>query len=269
MNESSPHLKSGFSKAYVVSLMAAFLLLIISLSGVFFPQAVYPTGELRRSFLSNDVVNLFIGLPVLLGALWLAHKGKLMGFLYWLGAFLYIGYNAIAYIAALPLGLVFFANLVLLILSLYTLFRLLFSLDAKAVKERLEGKVPERFAGGVLMGLGALFFVRGVVQLAQASSFTPELAVVIADLLVTPLWMAGGFLLWRKRPLGYASGGGLLFQASMLFVALLVFFLVQPSISGVTFKAEDFVVIFVMGLVCFIPFGLFLRGVVRSGGKSL
>ncbi len=69
--------------------------------------------------------------------------------------------------------------------------------------------------------------------------------------------------LWRRRTLGYVAGTGLLFQASMLFVALLVFFILQPFIAGVPFPAEDFVVILAMGLVYFIPFGLFVRGIVK------
>jgi len=71
----------------------------------------------------------------------------------------------------------------------------------------------------------------------------------------------GGAALWRRRALGYVAGAGLLFQASMLFVALLVFFILQPFVAGVPFPAEDFVVIFVMGLICFVPCGLFVRGV--------
>jgi hypothetical protein len=74
-------------------------------------------------------------------------------------------------------------------------------------------------------------------------------------------------LLWRRQAFGYVIGAGLLFQASMLFIGLLVLFVLQPFLAEVPFRLEDFVVISVMGLICFVPFGLFVRGVL-SKGKS-
>jgi hypothetical protein len=139
---------------------------------------------------------------------------------------------------------------------------LLKSIDGAAVQARLQGCVAERFGAGVLMGFGVLFFLRAVAEFFDGAAGMPEFGVLVADGLITPFWILGGLYLWRKQPLGYVAGTGLLFQASMLFVALLVFFILQPFVAGVPFPVEDFVVIFVMGSVCFIPFGLFVRGIV-------
>lgn len=70
----------------------------------------------------------------------------------------------------------------------------------------------------------------------------PEPGVLVADLLTTPAWVVGGLLLWRRQAFGYVSGAGLLFQASMLFAGLLVFFILQPFVADVSFPVEDFVV---------------------------
>jgi hypothetical protein len=91
-----------------------------------------------------------------------------------------------------------------------------------------------------------------------------EVAVNIADFLITPAWIVGGILLWRRRELGYVTGLGLLFQGSMLFIALIVFLLLQPLLTPASFAVADVIVISVMGLVCFIPFVLFLRGVMAK-----
>jgi hypothetical protein len=71
-------------------------------------------------------------------------------------------------------------------------------------------------------------------------------------------------MLWQRRAFGYAAGPALLFQASMLFAGLLAFFALQPFIAGVPFPALDFLVILAMGIICFIPFGLYLRGMTNS-----
>jgi len=220
----------------------------LSLAGIFFQNSIYPSEVLRRSFVSNDVVNLLIGLPVLLGSLWLAGRGKLIGLLCWPGALFYITYNYIAYAAAMPLTLPFVFYLALTILSVFTLGGLLSGLDAIAIGERLRGKVPERLAGGVLVGFGALFFLRSAGQIftafaSQAALSAPELGTLFADLLTCPVWILGGMLLWRRQAFGYVSGAGLLFQASMLFIGLLAFFILQPFLSAAPFAIADFMMI--------------------------
>lgn len=254
-----------FTRDYGLSILVAGLMTAASAAGLLLQSRIYPTEALHRSFVSNDVVNLSIGLPLLLASLALARRGRLMGLLFWPGALFYITYNYLAYAVAMPFGWLTLLYLALVALSVYGIIRLVTGIDGAAVQQRLAGKVPERFAGGVLVGLGALFFLRAVGQIASALSggqplSGPELGVLVADLLTTPVWVVGGVQLWRRRALGYVSGAGLLFQASMLFVGLLVFFILQPFLTAAPFPMEDFVVIFGMGLVCFIPFGLFVRG---------
>jgi hypothetical protein len=266
MNDTSLPTRQNLHLAYLLSLAAALLMAAASLAGLFFQTALYPTQALRQSFVSNDVVNLLIGLPILLGSLALARRGRLAGLLFWPGALFYVTYNYLTYAIAMPFTWPCAVYLALVALSLYALVGLLTSLDFPAIKDRLAGAVHERIAGGVLAGLGLLFFVWRCALLAQALAgqaalVGPELAVVVADLLVMPAWVVGGVLLWRRRAFGYAVGAGLLFQGSMLFIGLLVFFVLQPYLASVPFPAADFVVICVMGLVCFVPFGLFWRGI--------
>jgi hypothetical protein len=146
-------------------------------------------------------------------------------------------------------------------------------MDSAAIRQRLSSAVPARFAGGVLAGMGLLFFLRSIGQVfgaltSQAMLARPDLGVLVADLLATPVWVVGGVSLWQKQAFGYVIGTGLLFQASMLFVGLLVFFILQPFLATIPFPLGNFVVILVMGLVCFIPFALFVRGVVLAGNND-
>jgi hypothetical protein len=247
---------------FALSLLAAALVAALSLAGLLFQGAAYPTEALRRSFVPNDLVNLIVGLPVLLGSLAQAWRGRLAGLLFWPGALLFVAYNAIAYTLSLPIGPLAGIYAGLVILSVFTLARLLVSLDAAQIRQRLQAAVPARFAAGVLISFGVLFFLRQVASLGSLGG--PELGTAMADLLVTPVWVIGGILLWHKRAFGYVMGTGLLFQASMLFVGLLGFFVLQPQLEGTPFRAADFTVILVMGLVCFVPFGLFVRAMMQG-----
>jgi hypothetical protein len=264
------HIKGNLSSIHASSILVAILMTIASIAGLVSRGTIYPTEELVQSFVPNDVVNLLIGLPILLGSMHLAWRGKLIGLLCWTGALFFIFYNYTAYVFAMPLNWAFPMHLILMMLSAYTLVALVAHIDGKAVQQRLDGSVPERLAGGILAGLGILFLLRVIGVLVGAlTSGTPlaetELAVNIADFLTTPAWVIGGILLWKRKAFGYVIGLGLLFQGSMLFVALIIFLLLQPILTNAPFAIADVIVIFVMGLICFIPFGFFVRGVISNG----
>jgi hypothetical protein len=253
----------------VIPLIVAVWMFILSLAGLSFPSTFYPTQELQRAFVSNDVVNLLLGLPALLVTRHLSWRGKLIGSLFLPGVLLYVTYNYIAYLIAAWLTALSPFYVALAGLSMYGVFQNISGVDRQKIQQRLRGAVPERFAGGVLMAFGLLFFFRGVGQVYatfanSTSFFTPEMSVVYADLLTTPLWILGGWALWRRYALGYVAGAGLLFQASLLFVGLLTFFILQPFLLGAAFPTADFAVIFAMGLLFFIPLGLFVRGVLST-----
>jgi len=267
-------LRCNLTLAYAISLVIAALMAIASVAGLLYQTIIYPTDELLQSFVPNDVVNLFIGLPILLGSMWLARRGKLIGLLFWPGALLYVFYTYIVYVLSMPLNVAFLLHLTLVTLSAYTTIGLVASIDGKAVQHRLTGAVPERAGGGVLAGFGVLFFLRVIGVLVNALlSQTPvaavELALHVTDFLIAPALVIGGVLLWRREALGYVTGLGLLFQASMLFIGLIFILLIGPFITEAQFVLIDVLVVSVMGMVCFIPFALFVRGVAsRDDGRT-
>lgn len=243
----------------VVALLAA-----LSLAGILFPALLYPTADLRNSSIPTDVVNLVIGLPSLLVAMALARRGRLPGLLFWPGMLLFVAYHAIAFAAGVPFTIQFYFYVILAGLSLYTLVRLLACLDVPAIGQRLQSRVFEQINGGALIGLGLLFAGLVAQIMANPASAPSEMATGVADLTIIPHLLAGGILLWRRQAWGYVLGAGLLFLISMLFVGLLVFFILQPFVAGVPFALDDFVAIAVMSIFCFIPFGLFVRGILSS-----
>jgi hypothetical protein len=243
-----------------------------SVIGLLFGSVIYPTDDLRQAFVPTDIANLLVGLPILLGSMGLARRGKLVGLLLWPGTLLFVLYIYLVYLFALPLTAMFLVHLMLVTLSVYTLIGLVASIEGETVERRLAGSVPERVSGGILAGLGLLFGLRVVAVVVGALvTETPvprvELAPLISDLLIAPALVVGGALLWRRKELGYVVGLGLLFQASMLFVGLILLLLVQPFLTAVPFALVDVAVIAVLGLICFVPFALFVRGV-ASGPRS-
>jgi len=264
------HTKGNLSLAYTSSIIIAILMTIASFAGYQYRTIIYPTDELVQSFVPNDVVNLFIGLPILLGSMWLAWRSQLIGRLFWMGALFFVFYNYTGYIFAIPLSWAFLLHLSLVVLSAYTFISLILNIEGEIVHQKLNGAVSEKFAGGVLAGLGLLLMLRVIGVLAGAilngvELPKTEIAVNIADFFITPAWIISGIQLWRRQPFGYVTGLGFLFQGSMLFIALIVFLLLQPVLTNAPLATIDIVVVLIMGLICFIPFGIFVRGVISNG----
>ena len=95
------------------------------------------------------------------------------------------------------------------------------------------------------------------------------LAPFVGDVIaLLPTWLLGGILLWRRRPLGYVSGAGLLLLGTLLFAGL-GFVMLFGALSGTS--EVDWVgagMMLAMGLLCFVPFALFLRGAVLQHGPN-
>jgi len=265
--------RGNLAPAYVASLAIAILMAIASVAGLLYPTIIYPTRDLLRAFLSNDVVNLLVGVPILLASMWLARRRVLVGLLCWPGALFYVLYNYLVPLFCMPLNVAFLLDLALVMLSVYTIIGLVASIDGTVVRQRLIGAVPEKAGGAVLAGLGILFFVRVTAAMINALlKRTPvgaaEAALNVGDFLITPAWMIGGVLLWRRQALGYSTGLGLLFQASMLFIGLIVYMILEPFTTGARLVLGNVLVVSGMGLVFFLPFGLFLRGVAMKRRPS-
>ena len=254
---------------YLFSLLIGLLTAAASLMGIFAPNDIYPTQEIAQSFVANDVVNLFIGLPILLLSMWLAWRGRLLGLLFWPGALFYGLYNYTAYLFGVSFSGLFALYLVIVTLSVYTIIGLVAAIEGTAVKGQLDGRVPVRFGGGVLAVMGFAFSVRTLFILVnQTAASTVDQAVASADFILGVASIIGGIMLWRRRPLGFVGGTGLLFYSSMLFVGVIAFLLLQPVLHDTPLPVDDIIVLLVMGLVTFLPFGFFVRGVIQAQNAS-
>ena len=64
--------------------------------------------------------------------------------------------------------------------------------------------------------------------------------------------------------MGYVAGVDLLLLGSLLFIGLIPVIVFTALYTASPIDVGGIVEMLVMGLVCFIPFGLYVRGIVRS-----
>jgi hypothetical protein len=260
--------------AYALSLVVALVMTVVSVVGLLYQTVIYPTDELLLSFAPSDAFSLVVGLPILLGSMWLARRGKLIGLLCWPGALFYVLYVYVPYVIGVPFNVLFLPYLVLVALSAYMLIGLVASINGEVVRQRLTGVVPARTSGGILTGLAILIIVRQIAVIvtaltSQAPVDTLELPSWIADFTVAvPVLLVGGILLWRRKALGYVAGAGLLLGYGVLAVSLIPFMVLQTRYTASPIDVAGIVVVLVMAALCFIPFAFFVRGAASDRSSS-
>ncbi|MEJ2240585.1 MAG: hypothetical protein P8Y18_00350 [Candidatus Bathyarchaeota archaeon] len=273
-NEEKLPIKGNLKVVYILSVLIACIFVFTSVYGILLGSTIYPTEELFNNFISNDFVNLLIGLPIILVSIVFTLRCKLVGLLFLPGSLLFIIYNYLIYILAIPLNWVIPFYLILIISSLYAIIKLFTSINGEKIQKLLKGAVHERISGTILIGLGLLFMIQAasaIIELIinQIQIIGIELAVHISDFAISPFLIIGGTLLLRRKTFGYVSGLGLLFQASMLFIGLIVFLIIEPLLTTTPFPIVDIIVVSIMGLISFIPLTLFILGVNEKDNSSI
>ena len=244
-------------------------MIVASTAGIMYRTVMYPTEKLSVGLVSTDFLNLVVGLPILLVSMWLTRRGKLAGLLCWPGALFYVLYIYTSYLAV-PMSLLLIPHIILIVLSAYSIAAIVASIDSAAVRQRLDSAIPARSTGCILISIGVLVFAYQIVKIvAGLISQTPpdsmELVQWIDDLVVgSPALLIGGYLLLRRRALGYVAGAGLLLMCSMLFIGVIPAMVFQALAADTPIDVIGILVVFFSSMICFIPFVLFLRGVAKT-----
>ena len=154
-------LKRDLTLAYRTSLLIALLMVVVSVGGLAWGStslygvdqnralgvSASTAGVLVPGFLVQDVFNLAVGLPILVGVLWLARRGSLIGLLLWPGALFYLAYTYVHYLVGAPFSALFLGYVAVVALSAYTTIGLVASIDCDTVRQRLSGAVRPRLVG--------------------------------------------------------------------------------------------------------------------------
>jgi hypothetical protein len=226
--------------AYLASILVAIVMTVVSVAALLDWRLVYPGIETKMLplFVGQDALNLIIALPTLLGSMWLARRGTLIGLLLWPGALFYVAYDYGFYVLGAPYTALFVPYIALMTLSMYAAIAVIVGIDGDMVRERLTGSVPARLAGGFLVGLALLFMTLWTaLNLSAAASGTPVdpvlKVVTTLDLsLQLPALFVGGLLLWRRTALGYVVACGLLLQAAAYLAGLSAITLLQEALMA-------------------------------------
>ena len=262
-------LKRSLSREYAISIIVMAIILLASTAGIMYRNVMYPIEKLSVGYVATDLLNIVVGLPILLVSMWLTQRGKLTGLLCWPGALFYVLYVYTSYLA-LPMSLLLVPHIILIALSAYTLVAIVVSIDCEAVRQRLDGAIPAKTTGSILASIGVLIVAYQTVKIVGAViNQTPldsmERVQWIYEMVVGgPALIVGGYLLMRRKALGYVAGAGLLLMCSVLFIGVIPAMVFQALAADTPIDAIGILVVLFAGMLCFVPFALYLRGVAKT-----
>ena len=212
-------------------------------------------------------------LPILLGSMWLARRGSLIGLLLWPGALwpgalFYALYAYVPYLVGAPFSVLFFVYAGLVTLSAFTIIGILASIDAEEVRRRLAG-AQARGVGAALVVISLAAYAgltaAAVGALGDPAREAATRPLAVADwALGTPVLLLGGALLWRRAPLGYVAAPGLLLVSGLGGIVFALAAVIDNVLSRPQTELAVIAVHLVISAVSFALLAWFVRGATRE-----
>jgi hypothetical protein len=191
------------------------LMSVASLAGLLWDGLYRDAEWARAAWFGNDLVTLFVAVPLLAVSLVLARRGSLRGELVWYAMLGYAVYNYAYYIFGARMNELFPLYVLLFVLPIVALILALGRLDAEVVAAEFSPRTSVRWISGYMAFTGVGLAVAWTAQWAQwvfagvEPSIGEEAFTLIAALdlsLMVPFFLIGAVLLWRRRPWGYVLG---------------------------------------------------------------
>lgn len=215
----------------IIYLSAPLVLLtvLVSYAGIFIGSTyAKETLSYAAQGIGQDIINLFLVVPILIVATYFAWKKNKTGLFIWSGTVFYLAYSYAIYSFGLHFNQLFLAYCLILGLSFYSLIYYIITFKNENVSAWFAGKVSTQTTGIFLIVIAVLFYFVWLSEIipAMITNLTPK-SVTESGLLVNPvhvldlafclpaLILTGIALIW-KRNIGY-----LLAPTMMIFCILM------------------------------------------------
>ncbi len=230
---------------YILSVVIAILMAAASAAGLF--THLYRDNTLvTAAWRGNDLVTLFVAVPLLVTAMILARRGSRRALLVWMGMMGYALYNYLFYLYGAAFNECFLVYVALFTLAIYALILGLSNVDIDAIGGSFSPRTPARWISGYMLFFGLML---GAIEVSRALSifFTgqvhediiktghPTGVVYATDLsILIPALIVAAVLLWRRRPWGYVMATILMSKATTYALALIAmsWFALQATGAG-------------------------------------
>lgn len=266
--------KSLIFLSFIISFLA-----FVSSSGGLFIQNLYRDNALVvAAWQGNDIVTLFVVIPIMLISLFSLIRGSYKAELFWLGSLWYMVYNYMFYTYGATFNYFFLLYVAIFTLSTYILIFALIRTDVKGLSQRFSARTPVKWISGFMLLFAALlgimwivlslsFIFTGEVHQSITQTGHPTAVVFATDLsLLLPSLVLSAILLWKRNPWGYVLSSIVLIKATAYGLVLIIMSVVSYYKTQII---DDFIILWtVLTLGCLLSLGLLL-GNMKKDVKAL
>lgn len=226
----------------LLTMPLAILAAFVSYAGIFI-ESTYSkeTSLYAAQGTGQDIVNLFLVVPVLMLSSFFAWRKSKLGLLIWSGAIFYLAYSYTIYCFGLHFNHFFIAYCVILGLSFYSLVYFLFT----SIKENVSGWYVKEFSGkstGIfLIVVSVLFYFIWLSEIVPSILYnTIPKSITESGLLINPVHVLDiaiclpaliitGLALIKKRNLGFLLAPTMLVFCIFMSIAIAAMVFVMKS----------------------------------------
>ena len=252
----------------LLSVPLAILTAIASYAGIFVESTYARESTLYASQgIGQDIVNLFIVVPILLISSFYASRKSKPGLLVWSGAIFYLAYSYTIYSFGLHFNQLFILYCAILGLSFYSFVYFILSAHKVNTAELFSDKISTRSTGVFLIVIAVLFYFIWLSELIPSinQNVTPK-SVIESGLLINPVHVLDlaiclpallltGIALIKKRSIGFLLAPAMLIFCIFMAIAIAAMVLVMKS-KGLD---TDFVLFTIFGIITVISIFILVR----------
>lgn len=202
--------------------------------------------QMASQAIAQDVVTLFLGIPLLLFSLYLARKGLLKGRLLLTGTLGYFLYTYVSYSFLSMYNSFFLLYVFLMSASLFAFILAMMSFDIQTLPKYFNEKLPVTFIGSFLLVVSFVFAFMWLGKIVPSlMKDTPPvglehyttLVIQAMDLgFVIPASILAGIWLMKRKPFGFLLASVMIIKEITLLTALsaMVVFQMLAGIKGLS-----------------------------------
>ena len=222
------------SGLYITSFIIIICAIFTSIGGAFL-DGIYRDNELIISVMkANDLVTLFIAVPIMLVSLFFTIKNSFKARLVWIGTLFYMLYNFMFYLYGVSFNQFFLLYIFLFTASAYSIIFALIKTDVKLIASKFSPKTPTKrisgfmmffslLLGGLWVAMSLSYLFTGEIPQTVIDSGNPTAIVFATDLSVLiPAMVLGAILLWKKRDWGFILSTIIMVKATTYGIGLII-----------------------------------------------
>ena len=199
----------------ILSIIITFLSCIASAGGLWIKTLYHDNAFVKRAWYANDLITLFVVVPLLVVAIYLAQKGSQGWSMLLMGLIGYVFYNFAFYLFGSSFNIFFLIYTVLVSMSAITLFMQLLKCGTKNLSNKFSKKTPVKLVSIYLFLISLMLFslelnmiipflLSGTIPATiKLTGLSTSIVFALDFSIVIPVSIVAAILLWQRRSWGF------------------------------------------------------------------